>query len=98
MCVSAGPWEGKFAHTFSRVAAELNAITKPLLTDVRQQLQLLSLSQLMETGDYEEKFTSRSWGNIFQNMEKPPCLMAPVAVQLLQHALEKWAQYFALLD
>lgn len=57
--------EGKFAHTSSRVAAELNAVTKPSLTDAGQQLQLLSLSQLMETGDYEEIFTSRSWGNVF---------------------------------
>ena len=36
MCVSAGPWEGKFAHTSSRAAAELNVVIKRLLTEVGQ--------------------------------------------------------------
>lgn len=36
MSVSAGPWEGKFAHTSSRAAAELNVVIKHLISEVGQ--------------------------------------------------------------
>lgn len=53
--VSAGPWEGKFAHTSS-----LNVI-KQLLTEVGQPLQLLGVTMqplpARETGDYKEMLT-----------------------------------------
>lgn len=36
MCVSAGPWEGKFAHASFGAAAELDVVIKCLLTEVGQ--------------------------------------------------------------